>query len=71
MACAALIPIAAQLLKGEEKPQQPAAQLPPPPTFGQIAAANQAKYDQPIQHSYPGQSNPFSQFPIGGGKSNG
>lgn len=72
MAWAALIPIAAQLLKGDEKPQAPAQQLPPPPTFGEMMASNQAKYDQPTQHSYPGQSNPFSQFPIGGGsKSNG
>ncbi len=72
MAWAALIPIAAQLLKGDEKQQAPAQQLPPSPSFGEIMASNQAKYDQPTQHSYPGQSNPFSQFPIGGGsKSNG
>ncbi len=72
MAWAALIPIAAQLLKGDEKQQAPAQQLPPPPTFGEMMASNQAKYDQPVQHTYPGQSNPFSQFPIGGGsKSNG
>jgi hypothetical protein len=68
MAWAALIPIAAQLLKGDEKQAAPAQQLPPPPSLGEVFSANQAKYDQPAQHSYPtAQSNPFSQFPIGGG----
>ncbi len=67
MAWAALIPIAAQLLKGDDKQQAPAPQLPPPPSLGEVFARNQAKYDQPIQHSYPTQSNPFSQFPTGGG----
>ncbi len=73
MAWAALIPIAAQLLKGDEKQAAPAQQLPPPPSLGEVFASNQAKYDQPVQHSYPtAQPNPFSQFPIGGGnKSNG
>lgn len=73
MAWAALaIPIVTELMKGDEKPAAPAQQLPPPPSFGEMMASNQAKYDQPVQHSYPGQSNPFSQFPIGGGsKSNG
>lgn len=68
MAWAALIPIAAQLLKGDEPAPQPGAALPPPPTLGEKFAANQSKYDQPAQHSYPSQTNPFSQFPIGGGK---
>ncbi len=67
MAWAALIPIAAQLLKGEEKQPAPGPALPPPPSLGEVFASNQAKY-QPPQHSYPTQSNPFSQFPIGGGK---
>lgn len=68
MAWAALIPIAEQLLKGDEKQQAPAQQLPPPPSLGERFAANQEKYNQPLAHSYPtAQSNPFSQFPIGGG----
>ncbi len=68
MAWAALIPVAMQLLKGDEKQQAPAQALPPPPSLGEVFAANQAKYDSPVQHSYPtAQSNPFSQFPIGGG----
>jgi hypothetical protein len=67
MAWAALIPIAAQLLKGDDKQAQVQPQLPPPPSLGEVFAANQAKYDQPVQHSYPtAQSSPFSQFPIGG-----
>lgn len=68
MAWAALaVPIVTSLLKGEEK-QQPAQQLPPPPSLAEQMAANQAKYDSPGSHSYPtAQSNPFSQFPIGGG----
>ncbi len=68
MAWAALaIPIVTSLLKGNEK-QAPAQQLPPPPSLGEVFAANQAKYSTPTQHSYPtAQSNPFSQFPIGGG----
>lgn len=73
MAWAALaIPIVTSLLKGdEEQPAAPAAALPPPPSLGEVFASNQAKYG-PTQHSYPTQSNPFSQFPIGGGsKSNG
>lgn len=69
MAWAALaIPIVTQLLKGDEKQAAPGPALPPPPTLGEVFASNQAKYDQPAQHSYPTQSNPFSQFPIGGGK---
>lgn len=69
MAWAALaIPIVTSLLKGGEKQPAPAQALPPPPSLGEVFAANQAKYDQPTQHSYPtAQSNPFSQFPIGGG----
>ncbi len=68
MAWAALIPVAMQLLKGDEEKPAPAQALPPPPSLGEVFAANQAKYDSPTQHSYPtAQSNPFSQFPIGGG----
>ena len=67
MAWAALaVPLVTSLLKGSEK-QQPQQQLPPPPSLGEIFAANSAKYSQPTQHSYPTASNPFSQFPIGGG----
>jgi hypothetical protein len=68
MAWAALIPVAMQLLKGDEKQPAPAQQLPPPPSLGEVFSSNQEKYDSPIQHSYPtAQTNPFSQFPIGGG----
>lgn len=68
MAWAALIPVAMQLLKGDEKQAPPAQQLPPPPSLGEVFASNQEKYDSPARHSYPtAQTNPFSQFPIGGG----
>ncbi len=68
MAWAALIPVAMQLLKGDEEKPAPAQVLPPPPSLGEVFASNQAKYDSPMQPSYPtAQSNPFSQFPIGGG----
>lgn len=61
------VPIVNSLLESGKEPDQ-SPQLPPPPSLGEIFSANQAKYDQPAQHSYPTvQSNPFSQFPIGGG----
>jgi len=67
MAWAALIPVAMELMKsGQQQQQAPATQLPPPPSLGDRFAANAAKYE-PGQHSYLTPSNPFSQFPIGGG----
>ncbi len=69
MAWAALVPVALQLLKGEEKPAASPTALPPAPSLKETLAANQAKYSEPSQHSYPtAQSNPFSQFPIGGNR---
>lgn len=68
MAWAALIPVAMQLLKGDEKQPTQAPQMPQQPSLSDQFAANQAKYDTPTQHSYPTMSNPFSSFgPIGGG----
>lgn len=73
MAWAALIPIAAQLLKGEEKPQAPTQMLPPQPTLGEKLEANQAKYSGPSFGSRPvaETSNPFSQLSPVGGRSRG
>lgn len=70
MAWAALaVPIVTSLLKGGEQKTPAAPQLPPPPSLGEVFAANQAKYDSPMQFQGPsGQGNPFSQLPpIGGG----
>lgn len=67
MAWAALIPIAAQVLGSMGKKNEPSsgAQMPPPPSLGEIFASN-AKSAPMTQFSTP-QSNPFSPIPVGGG----
>ena len=62
MAWAALIPVALQLLKGEEKAPGPA--LPPPPALGSMFQ----KHGQPeTQHTFPGVQ-PFNAGPVGGNR---
>lgn len=68
MGWAAAIPVALQVLgslsKEGEKQQGPV--VPPPPTLGEMFAANAANY-QPTQHAMPTQ-NPFMPSgPVGGG----
>ncbi len=69
MAWAALIPIAAQVLGSMGKKEEaPGPQMPPPPSLGEIFAANakNAGGSPMTQFSSP-QSNPFSPIPVGGG----
>ncbi len=66
MAWAALIPIAAQLLSDGDKKQESGPQMPPPPSLGEIFAANAKNAPQMTQFS-SSQSNPFSPIPVGGG----
>lgn len=63
MAWAALIPVAMQLLKGNEQ-QAPAPAMPPPPTIGELFKDNM----QPVTpHTFPN-SQPFNAGPVGGNK---
>ncbi len=62
MAWAALIPVAMQLLKGDEK-QQPQQQMPPPPSLGEIFKSNAV---EPVKHDLPTVT-PYQAGPVGGG----
>ncbi len=69
MGWAAAIPVALQVLgamsKEGEKQQAPA--VPPPPTLGEMFAANAANY-QPMQHSMPTLTPFTTGGPVGGGQ---
>lgn len=62
-------PIVSSLLSSGKEQPAPGPSLPPAPSLADKLAANQAKYDSPMQFSSGmGQGNPFSQLPpIGGG----
>lgn len=62
MAWAALIPVALQLLKGNDKPA-PGPQMPPPPTIGELFKDNM----QPMTpHTFP-TTETYNAGPVGGG----
>jgi hypothetical protein len=63
MAWAALIPVAMQLLKGEEKQAPQGPQMPAPPSIGDIFKSNAMA---PTQHELPTVT-PYQAGPVGGG----
>lgn len=65
---AAAIPLVAGVLGSMGKDeQQPGPAVPPPPTLGEMFAANSKNYASPPQYAMPNTSQVFSNSPVGGG----